>query len=138
MTFTAGNLFPSHSCIGWPESSPTGIRTLVLQLERQTIYQLSYPCPHIYNYLLLSFFIVVFPQMFETETQCIDIQYVMHRPTDDTWVYNTQWNVCLHALLGLVQVHRHTCNRLCYSYGFWNHSKTKVQIRTDNEYKITV
>ncbi len=22
MTFTAGNLFPSHSCIGWPKSSP--------------------------------------------------------------------------------------------------------------------
>ncbi len=27
MTFIAGNLYPSHSCIGWPKSSPTGIRT---------------------------------------------------------------------------------------------------------------
>ncbi len=31
--FTAGNLFPSHSCIGWPKSSPiTGIRTWVLKM----------------------------------------------------------------------------------------------------------
>ncbi len=40
--FTAGNLFPSHSCIGWPESSPHWELNLGLQIERQTTYQLSY------------------------------------------------------------------------------------------------
>ncbi len=37
--FTAGNLFPSHSCIGWPESSPHWHSRLSPQIERQTIYQ---------------------------------------------------------------------------------------------------
>ncbi len=45
MTFTAGNLFPSHSCIGWPESSPHRDLNPGPQNERQTAYQLSYPSP---------------------------------------------------------------------------------------------
>ncbi len=49
MTFTAGNLFPSHSCIGWPKSSPHWDSNLGPQLERQMTYQLSYPSPLLYN-----------------------------------------------------------------------------------------
>ncbi len=45
MTFTAGNLFPSHSSIGWPESSHHWDSNLGPQLERRTTYQLSYSCP---------------------------------------------------------------------------------------------
>ncbi len=45
MTFTAGSLFPSHSCIGWTEWSPHRDSNLVPQLERWTTYQLSYPTP---------------------------------------------------------------------------------------------
>ncbi len=33
MTFTVGNLFICHSCIGWPESSPTCIWTWVPRLR---------------------------------------------------------------------------------------------------------
>ncbi len=33
MTFTDGNLFPSHSYIGWTESSPTRIWTLFPRLK---------------------------------------------------------------------------------------------------------
>ncbi len=43
MIFTAGNLFPSHSCIGWPESSPHQDLNPCPQIERRTTYQLSYP-----------------------------------------------------------------------------------------------
>ncbi len=45
MTFTAGNLFPSHSCIGWPESSPHQDLNPGPQIERRMTYQLSYPSP---------------------------------------------------------------------------------------------
>ncbi len=45
MPFTAGNLFPSHSCIGWCESTPHWDSNLVPQIERQPTYQLSYPSP---------------------------------------------------------------------------------------------
>ncbi len=43
MNFTAGNLFPSHSCIGWLESSHHWDFNPGPQLERWTTYQLSYP-----------------------------------------------------------------------------------------------
>ncbi len=43
MTFTAGNLFPSHSCIGWLESSPHQDSNQSPLHERRTTYQLSYP-----------------------------------------------------------------------------------------------
>ncbi len=43
MTFTAGNLFSSHSCIGWPESNPQQDSNPGPQLEKWTTYQLSYP-----------------------------------------------------------------------------------------------
>ncbi len=46
MTFTAGNLFPSHSCIGWPKSSPHRDLNPGPQIERQITYQLSYPSLH--------------------------------------------------------------------------------------------
>ncbi len=39
MNFTAGNLFPSHSCIWWPESIPHQDSNPDPQLERQTTYQ---------------------------------------------------------------------------------------------------
>ncbi len=45
MTFTAGNLFLSHSCIGCLESSPHRDSNPGPQIERQTTYQLSYPSP---------------------------------------------------------------------------------------------
>ncbi len=45
MTFTAVNLFPSHSWIEWPNSSPRRDLKSGPQLERQTTYQLSYPSP---------------------------------------------------------------------------------------------
>ncbi len=51
MTFTAGNLFPSYTCIGWPESSPHRDSNLGPQDERQTTYQLSYPPP--FSYILM-------------------------------------------------------------------------------------
>ncbi len=43
MTFTAGNLFLSHSGIGWPETSPHRDSILGPHIDRQTTYQLSYP-----------------------------------------------------------------------------------------------
>ncbi len=43
--FTAGNLFPSHSCIGWPKSSPHRDLNPGPQIERWTTYQLNYPSP---------------------------------------------------------------------------------------------
>ncbi len=42
---TAGNLFPSHSCIGWHKSSPHRYLNAGLQIERWMTYQLSYPSP---------------------------------------------------------------------------------------------
>ncbi len=45
MTFTAGNLFPSHSSIGWHESSTHWDSNLGLQQERQMTCQLSYFSP---------------------------------------------------------------------------------------------
>ncbi len=42
MTSTAGNFFPSHSCIGWPESSPHRDSNPGSQLERWMTYQQSY------------------------------------------------------------------------------------------------
>ncbi len=45
MTFTAGNLFPSHSCIGWPKSSPHWDLNPGPQIEKRTTYQLSYRSP---------------------------------------------------------------------------------------------
>ncbi len=50
MTFTAGNLFPSHSCIGWSDSSPHWDLNLGPQIERRTTYQLSYCSPQKSNY----------------------------------------------------------------------------------------
>ncbi len=43
MTFTAGNVFPSHLSIGWPESHWDS--NLGPQIERWTTYQLSCPSP---------------------------------------------------------------------------------------------
>ncbi len=43
MTLTTGNLFPSHSCIGWPESSPHWDSNPGPQIESQTTYQLDFP-----------------------------------------------------------------------------------------------
>ncbi len=43
MTFTAGNLFPSHSCIWWPESCSYRDLNPGLQIERRMTNQLSYP-----------------------------------------------------------------------------------------------
>ncbi len=43
MTFTASNLFPSHSCFGWPKSSPHCDSNPGPHHERQMTYQLSYP-----------------------------------------------------------------------------------------------
>ncbi len=45
MTFTVSNLFPSHSCIGWPKSSCHWDSNPGPQLERPMTYQLSYPSP---------------------------------------------------------------------------------------------
>ncbi len=45
MTFTAGNLFPSHTGIGWPEFSPYRDSNPGPQHERRTTYHLSYPSP---------------------------------------------------------------------------------------------
>ncbi len=58
MTFTYGNLFPSHSCIVLPESSPNWNSNPCPQHERQTIYQLSYPSPTLY-YSYFLFYIVI-------------------------------------------------------------------------------
>ncbi len=46
MSFTAGNLFPSHSCIRWSESSPDWDLNPGPLHERQTTYQLCYPSPY--------------------------------------------------------------------------------------------
>ncbi len=43
MTFTAGNLFPTRSCFGGPESSPRQDSNPGIQHEKRTNYQLSYP-----------------------------------------------------------------------------------------------
>ncbi len=40
ITFTVGNLFPYHSCIGWPESSPPQDSNPGPQPERWKTYQL--------------------------------------------------------------------------------------------------
>ncbi len=45
MTFIASSLFPSHTCIGWTESSPHHDLNPCPQHERRTTYQLSYPSP---------------------------------------------------------------------------------------------
>ncbi len=58
MTFTAGNLFPSQSCIGWPESSPHLDSNPGHQIERQTTYQLIYPSPF-NTWFILSFSMVL-------------------------------------------------------------------------------
>ncbi len=42
MTFTAGNLVLSHSCIGWPKSRLHWDSNLGPRIERRTTYQLSY------------------------------------------------------------------------------------------------
>ncbi len=52
---TACNLFPSHSCIGWPKSSPNWDSNLgprIEKIERRMTYQLNYPSP-LWTYLLL-------------------------------------------------------------------------------------
>ncbi len=49
MTFTADNLFPSHSCTGWPESRSHQDLNMGPQIERRMTYHLSYPSPLIYN-----------------------------------------------------------------------------------------
>ncbi len=43
MTFAVGNLFPSHSWIGWSESTSHWDSNPGPQLERRVTYQLSYP-----------------------------------------------------------------------------------------------
>ncbi len=45
MTFTADNLFPSHSCIGWHESNPHWDLNPGPQIERQMTYHLSCSSP---------------------------------------------------------------------------------------------
>ncbi len=57
---TSGNLFPSHSCIGWPESSPPPPHhdsNPGPQIERQTTYKLSYlfPPPPYYYWIYHDF-----------------------------------------------------------------------------------
>ncbi len=47
MTFTAAKLFPSHTCIGWSESSPHRDSNPGPQHERRMTYQLSYPSPNL-------------------------------------------------------------------------------------------
>ncbi len=47
LSFTAGNLFPSHLYIGWPKSSPHRDSNPCPQIERQMTYQLSYPSPYL-------------------------------------------------------------------------------------------
>ncbi len=47
MTFTAGNLVPSQSCIGWPESSPNLFQTQVPAWEADDLpIELSLPPGH--------------------------------------------------------------------------------------------
>ncbi len=46
MTFTVGNLFPSHSCIGVTGVKPPPGSNAGPQSERQMTYQLSNPSPH--------------------------------------------------------------------------------------------
>ncbi len=43
MTFTAGNLFHTHSCIGWSESSPHRESNPGPQHEKHMTYQVGYP-----------------------------------------------------------------------------------------------
>ncbi len=47
MTFTADNLFPSHSCIGWQSQAPTGIRPRVPSLRGGWLTNWAIPplCP---------------------------------------------------------------------------------------------
>ncbi len=51
--FTAGNLFPSHSCIVWPESSLHQDSNPGPQHERWMTYQFSYPSHLIFEYLMI-------------------------------------------------------------------------------------
>ncbi len=44
MTFTAGNLFPSHA-LGDPSQAPHWDSNPGLQLERRKTFQISYPSP---------------------------------------------------------------------------------------------
>ncbi len=46
MTFTADNLFPSHSCIGVTQVKPPWDSNLGLQDERRMTYQLSHHFPY--------------------------------------------------------------------------------------------
>ncbi len=96
MTFTAGNLFPSHSCIGWPGSSPNWDSNLCPQFERQPTYQLSYPS-------LLNLGLIGHVHL-ESMTHWSVIQFVcrfmkmckiMHKDSDKT-VYIYRW-YCLNA-----------------------------------------
>ncbi len=66
ITFTAGNLFPSHWCIGWPKSSPHWDLNPDPQLERQTTYQLSFPSlfnsipsGHHHRFIFVRFIMIV-------------------------------------------------------------------------------
>ncbi len=45
MTFTAGNLFQSHSCIGVTQVTPPQDSNPDPQHKRWMTYQMSYPCP---------------------------------------------------------------------------------------------
>ncbi len=62
MTFTVGNLLPSHSCIGWPKSSTVQDLNQGPQHEKWITYQLSYLYPFLKNtiYYCIAFSILVF------------------------------------------------------------------------------
>ncbi len=72
MTFTAGNLFPSHVL------SPHQDSNRAPQLERRTTYQLSYPPPFVS--LALEMINIELPQYSEKMTvECISEYVIFHQ-----------------------------------------------------------
>ncbi len=58
ITFTFGNLFPSHSYFGWPKSSPHRDLNQGSQIERQLTYQVSHPSPSLLLIIVNNYFLV--------------------------------------------------------------------------------
>ncbi len=120
MTFTAGNLFPSHLCIGWPKSSPHQNSNPGPKIERQMTYPLCYPSPLVaQSYVAMSYNIKRL-QLMQTENWHGQLFYLYSLAPLNSTVSNVLLTILYMILMTVIEYH----NQLVVS-AVLNHSDLK-------------